>query len=572
MRKKLFISITVLLLFALGKVNAQQQEMYTFCTGSTFAYLLDTSATASSQFYARWTISATAYSAHFLKDTIYQSTGSGSGGGSWGSVKKWICSSTIAATNVWTYAVSGGHHDICPLPNGNVLIIVHDSKTAADVTTAGSTHNGGIYSEKIQEIHQTGPTTGIVVWEWKLWDHICQSTNSAITSTYVSSVAANPQLMNVNYNVTSDWIHMNGIDYNPALDQIVMSSHFMNEIYIIDHSTTTAQAATHIGGNAGRGGDFLYRWGNPAAYGCATGGNGITLNTIHDARWVTANNPKYPNYISMYHNNGGGTVKAVLILPPHNGYNYTYTPGSILPPLTPTLPTIQSITGVQDQGSVNVCDNGNILITKPGTAFYECSGLGTTYQTVSVSTNQADRLKKCEVIGPFPTATSTASNACLNSSITLNASATSPLQASPTFTYSWSSSPSGFTSSSQNPSITHSSTGNYTYTVTVTSGGCSSTASVNITVNDCLGIDETSNDKVSLIVYPNPTSGKINLNEKFVLGNNFEAVVCNSFGEVMIVEKNISNIDLSRYSDGLYYLKVKAEDGKIFNKKIILIK
>jgi len=35
---------------------------------------------------------------------------------------------------------------------------------------------------------------------------------------------------------------------------------------VIDHSTTTAQAAGHSGGTYGKGGDLLYRWGNPNAY------------------------------------------------------------------------------------------------------------------------------------------------------------------------------------------------------------------------------------------------------------------------------------------------------------------
>jgi hypothetical protein len=572
MKRQFLLTISILLFFALGNLKAQQQELYTFCVGGNYAYLMDTSVTSTSSYTARWNIGATSYSTHFFHDTIYQTSGMGSGGGSWGSIKKWTCTSTSAAANTWTYAVTGGHHDICPLPNGNVLIIVHDTKTAANVTAAGGSYSGNVQSEKIQEIHQTGPTTGQVVWEWKLWDHLCQNSNSAITSTYVSSIAANPQLMNVNYNMTNDWIHMNGIDYNAALDQIIVSSHFMNEIYIIDHSTTTQQAASHAGGNGGRGGDFLYRWGNPAAYGLAAGGNGITLSTIHDARWVSANNSKWPNYISMYHNNGGSTVQAVLVAAPHNGYNYTYTAGSVIAPTTCTKPTIPSITNVPDMGSIQVLDNGNILITKPNNTFYECSGLGTTYQQVAVGTNHADRLKKCEVIGPYPTATATTYNICVDSQVSLNASAISPMQTSPTYTYSWSSTPSGFTSSSQNPVVTPTTAGSYNYVVTVTSNGCSNTASVNVVVNACTGVDEINADKPLLNIFPNPSNGIINLNEEFTQTNKFDVSVCNSIGMMVYKGKNCSSIDLSDFENGIYYISIRTDDNQIISKKIILIK
>jgi Arylsulfotransferase (ASST) len=63
-----------------------------------------------------------------------------------------------------------------------------------------------------------------------------------------------------------DWMHVNAVDYNADLDQIVISSPHFSEIWIIDHSTTTEEAKGHAGGRWGKGGDILYRWGNPRAY------------------------------------------------------------------------------------------------------------------------------------------------------------------------------------------------------------------------------------------------------------------------------------------------------------------
>ncbi len=62
-----------------------------------------------------------------------------------------------------------GHHDICRLPNGNVLLLVWEIKTAEEAVAAGrkpeSVRGPGL-SDSVAEVKPTGKTTGEVVWEW----------------------------------------------------------------------------------------------------------------------------------------------------------------------------------------------------------------------------------------------------------------------------------------------------------------------------------------------------------------------------------------------------------------------
>ena len=73
--------------------------------------------------------------------------------------------------------------------------------------------------------------------------------------------------------------------YNADLDQIAVSVWKFSEFWIIDHSTTTAEAASHKGGRGGKGGDLLYRWGNPRAYRAGTKAD-QKLFTQHNAHWI----------------------------------------------------------------------------------------------------------------------------------------------------------------------------------------------------------------------------------------------------------------------------------------------
>ncbi len=100
-----------------------------------------------------------------------------------------------------------------------------------------------------------------------------------------------------------DWMHVNAVAYNADLDQIALSSPQFHEIWIIDHSTTTEEAKGHTGGRWGKGGDILYRWGNPRAY-----RNGTSLDQRlfgqHNIQWI-AKGLSGEGHLLVF-NNGGG--------------------------------------------------------------------------------------------------------------------------------------------------------------------------------------------------------------------------------------------------------------------------
>ena len=210
--------------------------------------------------------------------------------------------------------------------------------TLAEATQAGrDIVNIVLWSEKIIEIQPDLVNGGgTIVWEWNVWDHLIQDHDSSKNNFGV--VANNPQLIDINYTTNPndrDWLHFNSIDYNPTLDQIILSVQRWSEIWIIDHSTTTLEASGATGGNSGKGGDLLYRWGNPQTYDQGTA-NDQKLFKQHDANWI---DPNYPDgdKIMIFNNLGGnlgGTNYSTvnIINPPVDGNgHYLYLGGAFVP-------------------------------------------------------------------------------------------------------------------------------------------------------------------------------------------------------------------------------------------------
>lgn len=415
--------------------------------------------------------------------TVRASSVSLNGGGVCGRIQKIAWDGTVLFDYTVSDATQVSHHDICPMPNGNVILIVYELKTAAQVQAAGATANAVRWTEKLVELKPTGPTTAQIVWQWNLWDHLVQNLYPT-KANYQTSIVNHPELLNINYKNTGsnpDWVHMNGIDYNAALDQIVVSSHNLNEMWVIDHSTTTAQAASHTGGRHGKGGDFLYRWGNPAAYG-ATGT--AVFNVMHDAHWVPDDCPR-AGWLGAFNNRGvSNTQSAVdLFQPAWNGTTYTYTPGQAYQPAT--YGYRHAATGyTSNMGSSQQLPNGNMLICLATAGrVYEIDPAGNTLWTYTATSSvaQSKRYSRCFIENPKITVATANPAICSGGSTQLDISVSATNTTN--FSYAWDGGSGIANPSVQDPTISGI-TANTVYTVTVTtSPGCTVTASIPVTVS-----------------------------------------------------------------------------------------
>ncbi|RJP23641.1 MAG: arylsulfotransferase (ASST) [Candidatus Omnitrophota bacterium] len=242
-------------------------------------------------------------------------------------------------TVVWDFTYLGDnhalHHGMEPLPNGNILMIAWERKTAREAMEAGRSlmiqGNNDLWSDHIIEVKPTGKSSGEIVWEWHVWDHLIQNNDSTlpnfgIITEHPEQININPigweehllpddleRLQSIGYvggdsdsqpdKTNADWTHMNAVSYHPEFDQIAISVPGFHEIWIIDHRTTSAEAAGHHGGKRGKGGDLLYRWGNPLAY-AAGSENDQQLFAQHDVQWISQGRKGAGNLLLF--NNGRG--------------------------------------------------------------------------------------------------------------------------------------------------------------------------------------------------------------------------------------------------------------------------
>lgn len=539
--------------------NAQKWPGYTLIapTNSTNAYLLDTLGNT----FHTWKLNGnTGYSAHLIPGgTIVRAVQHAgnyfNAGPQCGQVQKTDYNGNV----IWDYVYSTvnycSHHDICPMPNGNVLLIAYELRTAAEVIAAGSKSNLIMWPDKIVEVKPTGATTGEVVWEWKSFDHLVQNVDPS-KKNYYPSISDHPELLDINYKTTKDWLHMNGVDYNAELDQIAFSSHNLNEIYVIDHSTTMAEAASHSGGKYGKGGDLLYRWGNPQAYGASGAAN---FKVVHDAHWVPAGCPRAGSLVGFNNQGVSNTKSSVdIIAPPYtDDSNYSKIVGAAFEPTTYTYR--HAANGfTSNEGGSQQLPNGNMIVcvAKAGYVYEVDANEKVLWSTnVNGGLSQAFRYSKCYIEGTL------ADKPVISKVGEL-------LMSNDASTYQWYLNGLKINGATERE-YTPTQSGKYQVIIT-NSGGCESEISdVFKYIKTTAQVDDIDIEN-DFKVYPNPTHGKIFLWLSKSLNENDGIRITNIVGLVVcqISGMPINNeIDVSHLFSGIYFIELRNSNSHKMIKK-----
>ncbi len=273
------------------------------------------------------------------------------------------------------------HHDIAPLPNGNILATVVEKKSREECIAAGfdpdQLRDQWLFPDYVIEIARTGPASGEIIWQWHVWDHLIQDRDPSRGN--YGEVAAHPELIAAgstdNRGIPAFWNHMNSIDYNPERDEIMLSVRGNSELWVIDHSTTTEEAAGHSGGTGGRGGDLLYRWGNPQMYEAGSSRDQMLFQQ-HDTQWIASGLPGEGN-ILVFNNGLGRNYSSVdeLVPPLDNAGEYhleagqAYGPRELAWTYTAPVPSdlySEAISGAQrlPNGNTLICDGVHGVFTE----------------------------------------------------------------------------------------------------------------------------------------------------------------------------------------------------------------
>ncbi len=313
---------------------------------------------------------------HLIRASAVMNGGPSTGGGEGGRIEEYDWDGNLVWAFDYYSATYIAHHDFKVLPNGNVLVLACEKKTYAEVIAAG--FNPSLLDPSIATQGYMLPDYLVEVTADEALrrhdrlgmahlgshDPGLQCTQEQLRRRCQPSGADQCQ-RGRQRSIQQFWNHVNGIDYNAGLDQVMLSIRNNSELFVIDHSTTTAQAAGHTGGRYNKGGDILYRWGNPQQYDRGTTANRMLFQQ-HHTHWIEPNCPGAGN-ILIFNNGIGRDYSSVdeIVPPVDTAGNYSLSAGAAFGPSSLTWTYVgtppASFYSAEISGAQRL-PNGNTLI------------------------------------------------------------------------------------------------------------------------------------------------------------------------------------------------------------------
>ncbi len=187
---------------SINKPNAFPGYTLVAPMNSTSTYLIDMEGRIVNEWKSDFTPALSAYlleNGRLLRPGAERGFGFG-GPGAGGRIQEFTWEGEL----VWDYSFGDSklrpHHDICHLPNGNVLVVASDPKTVEEAVAAGrrpETVQDQLTPDCILEIKPTGKTTGEIVWQWHAWDHLVQDFDK--TKPNFGDVSEHPERIDLNF-------------------------------------------------------------------------------------------------------------------------------------------------------------------------------------------------------------------------------------------------------------------------------------------------------------------------------------------------------------------------------------
>lgn len=237
-------------------------------------------------------------------------------------------------------------------------------------------------------------------------------------------------------------------------------------------------------------------------------------------------------------------------------------------------PTAQAVTSSNSNCGGS---DGTITVgaTTGGTAAYTYSVNGSAPSTTTAYTGFT--------AGTYPVVVTDANGCSFSTSVTVGNTGTTPAtptvsQTGLTLTSSSATGNQWYMNGTLIPGATgqtYTITANGSYTVVVTNGGCSSSAS-SATVVTNVGIDETGNDPYSLSIYPNPSDGHFTISFNANERSTYRVEIVNALGQLIFRDdlKDFSGsykkeMSVVEYGQGIYTISLTNSKNETVKKIIV---